>query len=369
MSISQRKDGRWRVLYYDEYGTRREKTFKAEDAEKAKYFDAEMSYDSIDANRLTVNEAVLKYCQTHELCQNVQDTYRYLLAGSEKDGKHREGPAEIIGTKFIDTLNRRDLETVRDHCRSRGIKVISVNRYVQKLETVFNWCADQDFIKENPWRKYRSLPVKEKGSRTGTLEDFQKMYQFLPEWMQWAARTALALCLRPGIQELFSLQWNAFHWSTKSVSIFMPKVKLTKTVYPPSEYLAEAWQRYELDKEAGYSYVCRNKKNKKVSSGGAYYKVWKSACIKAGVEMPMYALRHIAASQMLANGADIAAVAAQLGHKDITTTAGFYTHLIPSAQRRAVDALPYHEAIALPAAKTVAKCGKKRPPKKALCQR
>ena len=53
----------------------------------------------------------------------------------------------------------------------------------------------------------------------------------------------------------------------------------------------------------------------------------------------MYALRHIAASEMLANGVDIAAVAAQLGHKNITTTGIFYTHALASSQRRAVTCL------------------------------
>lgn len=56
--------------------------------------------------------------------------------------------------------------------------------------------------------------------------------------------------------------------------------------------------------------------------------------------MPMYALRHIVASEMLANGADLAAVAAQLGHKDLTTTGAFYTHALASSQRRAASALP-----------------------------
>ena len=56
--------------------------------------------------------------------------------------------------------------------------------------------------------------------------------------------------------------------------------------------------------------------------------------------MPMYALRHIAASEMLAGGVDLAAVAAQLGHKDLTTTGAFYTHALASSQRRAAQALP-----------------------------
>ena len=55
--------------------------------------------------------------------------------------------------------------------------------------------------------------------------------------------------------------------------------------------------------------------------------------------MSMYALRHIAASEMLSRGVDIAAIAAQLGHKDITTTGSFYTHALASSQRRAASAL------------------------------
>ena len=45
-------------------------------------------------------------------------------------------------------------------------------------------------------------------------------------------------------------------------------------------------------------------------------------------------------SAMLAGGDDIAAVAAQLGHKDLTTTGAFYTHALASSQRRAAQALP-----------------------------
>ena len=72
---------------------------------------------------------------------------------------------------------------------------------------------------------------------------------------------------------------------------------------------------------------------------GLYEIAWRRVCRKAEVSMPMYALRHIAASEMLSRGVDIAAIAAQLGHKDITTTGIFYTHALASSQRRAAAAL------------------------------
>lgn len=56
--------------------------------------------------------------------------------------------------------------------------------------------------------------------------------------------------------------------------------------------------------------------------------------------MPLYTIRHMAASLMLEAGADIAAVAAQLGHKDVTTTGAFYTHALSGAQKRAADDIP-----------------------------
>ena len=202
-----------------------------------------------------------------------------------------------------------------------------------------NWCVEQDLLHENPWGKYRQLPGAKNKPRTGTLEDFQKLFPILPPWLQWAAKTAIALCLRPGVSELFRLEWSAFDWKDKSVSVYMPKVNNTKLVFPPGAYLEETWIRYQSDMSTGQQLVCRSRKESSVYSG-LYLMAWRTACRKAGVSMPMYALRHIAASEMLSRGVDIAAIAAQLGHKDITTTGKFYTHAIALSQRRAALCLP-----------------------------
>lgn len=338
MSVAKRSDGRFVVKFKDTEGRWKQRSFRSE--AEAQQFDADCQYDQIENTRMTLLEAVLAYLKNTEHVGTSVENYEFLMCGHDrKNGQHREGPAEFLASRFVDTLTRRDLEMVRERCRKDGNSTATINGYVGKIKAAMNWCVEQDLIHENPWGKYRQLPGVKHKPRAGTLEDFQKIFPVLPPWLQWAAKTAIALCLRPGVSELFRLEWSAFDWKDKSVSVYMPKVNNTKLVFPPEAYLEEAWIRYQSDMSAGQQLVCRSRKGGSVYSG-LYLMAWRTACRKAGVSMPMYALRHIAASEMLSRGVDIAAIAAQLGHKDITTTGKFYTHAIASSQRRAALCLP-----------------------------
>ena len=289
---------------------------------------------------MTLVEAVLAYLKNVPHVDRSVWLYEQIVMGYDrKDGRHTIGPAEHLADRYTDTLTRRDLESVREACRERGVAPATINLCVSKLKAALNWCADQDMIPSNPWAKYRQLPATHK-SRTGELDDFRLIYDAMPEWMQWACRTSMALCLRPGMAELFSLKWSAFDWRQKMVTVWMPKVQRTKTVFPPAPYLAEAWKRYQADFANGEDVVVRNRKGRNILTETAWRRGWQRACEKAGKRMPPYAMRHIAASEMLANGADLAAVSAQLGHRSLQTTASFYTHALTRAQRQAADALP-----------------------------
>ena len=67
---------------------------------------------------------------------------------------------------------------------------------------------------------------------------------------------------------------------------------------------------------------------------------WKSACKRAGVEMRPYDIRHIAASEMLARGTDLAAVAAQLGHCSVAITGSVHAHAAARGQSLAARVMP-----------------------------
>lgn len=331
MSVFQRTDGRWVVKYKDNLGKRIQKTFKEEgDARK---FSDELYIDSREGSRITVFEAVTLYIKDHDwLSGGAKRQYAWTVAGSvTKAGKRIVGCAECIADKFVDELTRRDFNDVRDNLRARGNCNGTINNYISMLNSSFNYAASEGLIKDNPWKAFSNLRHRKK-RRDGSLEDFRKLYAILPEWMQWWCRTCMALCLRPGAAELFGLQWKAFDWVNNAVTVYMGKVGRSKTVYPIREYMDEARARFEQDEEGREGYVCRNKYGRQVK----YYKTtWHRFCRQAGVSIPPYAMRHLAATLMLAAGADVASVAANLGHSTPAVTLKVYAHAMPAGQRDA----------------------------------
>lgn len=324
MSLCQRADGRY-IVRYKQNGAWKQKSFR--DEAQARAFDQEQSDALCNADRLTVLEAVVAFLRSVKHNPKLVTAYRRLLLKSY---------AVSLKDRYCDTLTRRDLEALREACRAGNCSNATINWYVSMIEAALNWCADQDLIQSNPWAKYRNLTCRHR-HLTGTLEDLRKIYPLLRPWAQWAVKTAIALCLRPGRAELFSLRWSAFRWAENCVEVFMPKVRASKRVYPPAAYMEEAATR--MANAAAEDFVCPCPQGKQTGEG--FRQAWRIACRRAGVVgVPPYALRHIAASQMLAGGADLAAVAAQLGHRDITTTGKHYVHAVSGAQRRAAECLP-----------------------------
>ena len=94
-----------------------------------------------------------------------------------------------------------------------------------------------------------------------------------------------------------------------------------KRVIPPPLYWQEARGHYEEDMSAGIPWVC-HRAGKRVLD---YNQAWRKA---------------LAASEMLAAGADLPAVSAQLGHASTQTTASTYAHVVPRAQLHAAEVMP-----------------------------
>lgn len=188
-------------------------------------------------------------------------------------------------------------------------------------------------------KKSLAILHKEKPIFNTNIEDFKRIIQNCPEWLQWAFKTAFALSLRFGQIEVFSLQWSAFNWRTGSVILKQGKSGMLKKVFPPEQYLDEAYYRYQEDTKNGISLVC-HKKGLRVLD---YRRAWLTALKKAGLEnsgIKPYDIRHLSATIMLNNGIDPVTVSKQLGHASPTTTMNFYAHTTEENQKSASQTLP-----------------------------
>lgn len=337
MSVYQRKSDLLWIVAWHESGKKKARGFK--DEQTARAFEAERLSKLSDGNeRLTLGELAAAFLRSRPgLHPTTKDMIVWVLAGREDEqGRHTEAPGEFLRDKYADTLNRQDLERLREGFRARGTGNNTINKHQAYLHAILAWGVDQELTPRNPWRDFKRLPV-QRVPVTTNLDDLRRVYAAAPPWLRWAVKTMYALTIRPGRVELFGLLWSSFDWRRGSVLVKQGKSGRFKTVFPPQEYLMEARERCEVDLAAGVSFVC-HRAGKRVHS---YRTAWEHALERAGVpHFRMYDIRHVAISEALARGADLAAVAAQAGHSSVATTTNFYAHVIAGAQQRAAALMP-----------------------------
>jgi len=310
---------------WKEDGREKRRYFKTQ--AEAQAFEAERIQDQAQNDRLTLGELTASFFRSRP--EYNHETKRHIvnfLAG---------GPGDFLRDKYADALTRRDLEAMREHMRANGTGPNTINKMQAYIRAILAWGVDQQLIALNPWRDFKRLKVQRPIVRV-SLSDFRRLYAELPAYLQWAAKTAYALALRPGQVELFSLEWSAFIWRRGLVVVRQGKSGALKTVVPHPSYMQEARERYAVDSAAGIVLVCHRDGQRVLS----FRTAWQSACRRAGVSMRPYDIRHLAATVMLGAGADLAAVAAQLGHANVATTGATYAHITAGAQARAAALMP-----------------------------
>jgi len=342
MSVYQRKsDMLWIAAWY-ESGKKKTRAFR--DEQTARAFEYErLSRLNKPSALLTLGEVTAAFFRSRgKIHFKTNDAIVWLLPGREDgQGKHTEAPGEFLRDKYEEMLNRQDLERMREGFRVRGVSNATINKFQAYIQSILSWGADQELIARNPWRDFKKLSIQRKMIRT-SIDDVRKVYLSAAPWLQWAIKTMYALTIRPGSMELFGLDWSSFDWRHGFVSVKQGKTGRIKTVYPPQEYLIEARIRFDDDTAKGINFVC-HRNGLKVHS---YRTAWLWALKRAKVEpFPMYNIRHVAVSEALASGADLAAVAAQAGHSSVATTSHFYAHVVSGAQKKAAALMPGIDAI------------------------
>ena len=187
---------------------------------------------------------------------------------------------------------------------------------------------------QNPmtqWRKTKEPPRQFQIS----LEDVSKIMEHADAHVRWAIEVCFNLGVRSGDSELLSLRWSDVDFIKKQVRVFGRKTQ-SHRIIPIKDAFLERLREMRAISRTEFLIEFRGKPVRRIQ------KAFRMACRRAGIEhsVRMYDLRHMFATYMLSNGADLAAVSKLLGHSSVTMTANVYYQYLEGEKERAVTLLP-----------------------------
>ena len=344
MSVHQRDDGRCIVVFKGTDGKRKERSFgRGPDAEAAAYaFDAAMK-----------SRALVPVMQQPigPVLRQAVDSYLDNLRAQGKSQSHISN-VQYMATSLLykhfgplmplDLINYADgivpfINHMRSIPSSRTGSVrsqASINRYCCFLRTIFNFAVANGLMAQNPmtqWRKTKEPPRQFQIS----LEDVSKIMEHADAHVRWAIEVCFNLGVRSGDSELLSLRWSDVDFIKKQVRVFGRKTQ-SHRIIPIKDAFLERLREMRAISRTEFIIEYRGKQVNRIQ------KAFRMACRRAGItfSVRLYDLRHMFATFMLSNGADLAAVSKLLGHSSVTMTANVYYQYLEGEKERAVTLLP-----------------------------
>lgn len=266
-----------------------------------------------------------------------------------------------IGEKRVAALKRADCRELIAVCRAKGLKVASMRGVNRTLSAVLSQAVEDQLLQANPaFRMGKYL-------RDGDEAPIE-IQPLTREEAHTLLTTAQATCpehyafflcaLRTGMRlgELLALEWRDLDFDARVIHVRRARVagRLTTT---------KNKQRRRVDMSLGLAETLkrlRTERKKTALKAGApmadavfltpghepldgdnvrrrvFHPLLKAAAVR---EIRLHDLRHTYASLLIQNGESLAYVRDQLGHSSIQVTVDIYGHLVPGANRAAVDRL------------------------------
>ena len=365
------RDGRWMVFYHDENGKRRDKAFgRGDDAQKqAETFDLAVKQARKDGWKVSLGEIATEADNSSNskivaFCPKVQaatdkvavsfeqlcDAYIDELKISGRSPNHIHNLSVIIKNCYYAHMDKDKkaeefdylvdikpfLMALHDPSPTTGKprSQTTINRYGDYLDAVFNYGIKTGMITKNPV-KGRTKPKEKPRAVQLTVVDVEKIMAVAQDHVKWAIEVCFNLGTRSGESELLALKWENVKFDKSEVLIYGRKTKEYRVVPVTNGFLKKL---EEMRAKAQTEYIIEYKGNPITN----LRKGFRSACKKAGITYPvrLYDMRHMFATTMLANGADLAAVSKLMGHARVTMTADVYYQYLQGEKERAVSLLP-----------------------------
>lgn len=268
----------------------------------------------------------------------------------------------VLGAKPVGGITRPDCKTLIAACREKKLSPKSIENICRTLSSVLTQAVEDGLAPANPafrlGRYYRQNDQPKIEIRPFTREEAAA---FMTASKEHAPREAvLFLCaLRTGMRlgELLGLQWGDIDFAGKFLDVRRNRVA-GKTTTPKngkarridmSTQLAESLRSLLTERKAeklkrGWKvmpeWVFCTEDGSAVDGDNLRHRAFYRVLERAGLRrVRFHDLRHTFATLLIQNGESLAYIRDQLGHSSIQLTADVYGHLIPGANRQAVDRL------------------------------
>ena len=210
----------------------------------------------------------------------------------------------------------------------------SVNRYCDYIDAIFNFGMEMELISKTPMKGRKKAKEQPRDVQV-SVDDIRRIMDHAEPHIRWAMEACFNLGTRPGPSELFALRWEHVDFEGCTVRIYATKTKTFRTVPVTPDFL-ERLREMRKTSKSGFIVEYEGKPLTTIRRS------FNTACEKAGitVDVRMYDLRHLFATTMLANGADLAAVSKLMGHSTVKMTADVYYHYLEGEKEKAVGKLP-----------------------------
>ncbi len=215
--------------------------------------------------------------------------------------------------------------------RAEEVKKCSVDRNLQVLRRLFNWCIEQGLAVENPVKRVKFFRADTRRLRYLTKDEFARLLEAAGKVMRSPhLGAAIALAVFTGLRRgnLLGLRWEWIDWTNRVVRV--PTTKSGKPLAIPLNATAHDVLRGLWESGGDAPYVFAHEKGP--NSGEAVHDLKKgfhAALADAGIDdFRWHDLRHTFASWLVMRGASVRAVGELLGHHTMQMTMR-YAHLSP----------------------------------------
>lgn len=269
----------------------------------------------------------------------------------------------VMGGKKIDTVTRLDVKSFLRQKLKDGYTISTVRNLKAALANIFDLAYDDEAIEQNPAARLGRLTGRaqdaHKSETTAHFLTRDELARLLAAFAKHdPEHYALALLLartgmRPG--EAVAMQWRDIDFDRRIITVRRSKSR--RIIDTP-----KSGKGREVDMSAQLAEVLQSRKKEMLQASTKNKAVptwvfpgkgsetldntsWRRNHFDAMVEVAgigkttVRDLRHTYASLMIEQGQTLIYIQRQLGHHSILMTADTYSHLLPTADRGAVDAL------------------------------